>query len=118
MIKIIGSVVIILISLFVSKYFKSRLHIKDHHLWVFSKERDKRFIFIDLFLFIVYVIGAIIASDIIFPYLLLGFFMLLFVNQGMEAWLLRREDRNYYYHFTGAIAMVTMIFLFLFDDVL
>lgn len=119
MITFITFLIIILLGYILISHFilKRKLHIKEIRLHIFSKNRNKLLLNIEIILLISFLVFGLIFINMFAahddsPFIPRFIFLLFFLTEcirGAELWLYHREERAYYYSLSAAI-----IFLLLF----
>lgn len=115
---IILTIIILLLSTFIDEFIlKRKLHIKEIRLHIFSKNRNKLLLYIEIILLISFLVFGLIflnmfADHDYYPFIPGFIFLFLILVECItfvELWLYHREERAYYYSLSAAI-----IFLLLF----
>ena len=114
--QIIGLVAVSIVYFFVRQfYFKKRLNIKDKQYFVEGRNNFFLTLEYSLIAFIIFV-GIILINLELTVYItpVIGplLFFLIFTVQGIEEWLLRREEKVYYYRFLASIAFISLMIIF------
>lgn len=123
---IITSIAIISLYILISHFIlKRKLNIKEKRLHLFSKDRNKLFLIVEIIAITAFVVISIIYINISDPaHFSLTFipkltFVVLFIVEiirGMELWMFNRDERSYYYRSLGAAMFLTTFLLFYFTE--
>ena len=114
--QLLGLIVVVIVYFSIRQfYFKKRLNIKDKQYFVDG--RNKFFLGLEYGLIaLIVIVGIVLISIELTVYIspVIGplLFFSIFTVQGIEEWLLRREEKVYYYRFLGSIAFISLMIIF------
>lgn len=120
------AILILFIYMFISYFiFKRKWQIKEKRLHPFKADRSKSFHITEITVIIVYAIFGLIyinfpktsePSPTFISSLTLLLLFILSMIRGAEIWNNNRNDKAYYYEFTGALMFILLFFLFYFGE--
>lgn len=111
---IIAFLIIIGMYVILSKYYFERvLKIKSVSKGVFSKDRKKRYVYLELLFSVVFLVTALSFIEIyLVPNLLIFIFLsLLYVLRGIEEWRENKSQKGYYHQWLAAAMYLALFFV-------
>lgn len=120
---ITGLVLLISLHLFISQWIlKKRFHIKSKRIGLFSKQRRKSFLIIELLIVAMFIMIYFYLNNgsnlhqysipiRVSP--MFGLFFLLGLNRGAEEWVMNKPEKAYFHQWLGSL-MVLAAFLIIF----
>lgn len=96
-------------------YIKRKLNIRYVRKGLFSKGRNRLFVAIELFLFVILLLVVFTVEGYV-PHIILSFFSLLYFIRGFEEWM-KRENEKMYVHdwFASGCFIFMLIYVFISD---